>query len=160
MNRTACALLLFLVITLFFTSIIQDTSAQLSSLLNPSNVNQQYVTYQEQSNFFHEFNVPVHQRGLKGISTDSEGNPWFYHQTNKTSTIINYNLTNNNFRSFQVEGKTVTDNPVINLAGGQMTYDGKTNNIWFTDARIILLEVLIYKVVKLLSIEFQQTILE
>ena len=30
----------------------------------------------------------------------------------------------------------MTDNPVINLAGGQLIYDQKRNNIWFTDARI------------------------
>ena len=30
----------------------------------------------------------------------------------------------------------MTDNPVINLAGGQLIYDQKRNSIWFTDARI------------------------
>ena len=108
----------------------------MSSLLNPSNINQQYVTYQKQSNFIHEFNVPVDQRGLKGITTDSQGNPWFYYQTNKTSTIMKFNLVNNNFSFYPVEGKTVTDNPVINLGGGQLIYDQKKNSIWFTDARI------------------------
>jgi streptogramin lyase len=110
-----------------------------SQLSSPLNVNQQFVTYQRQSNFIHEFDLPpsVDQRGLKGISTDSQGNPWFYHQTNKTSTImIMFNLTNNKFSSYPVEGRTVTDNPIINLAGGQMTYDEKTNSIWFTDARV------------------------
>ena len=78
----------------------------------------------------------VDQHGLKGITTDSQGNPWFYHQTNKTSTIMKFNLANNTFSSYPVEGKTVTDNPVINLAGGQMIYDEKRNSIWFTDARV------------------------
>ena len=121
MNRTTCALSLFFVITLFLTSTKLGTSAQLSNISNPPNVNQQYVTYQKQSNFIHEFNVPVDQRGLKGITTDSQGNPWFYHQTNKTSTIMKFNIVNNNISSYPVEGKTVTDNPVINLAGGQST---------------------------------------
>ena len=109
-----------------------------SQLSSPLNVNQQFVTYQRQSNFIHEFNLPssIDQHGLKGITTDSQGNPWFYHQTNKTSTIMKFNLTNNKFNSYSVEGKTVTDNPVINLAGGQLIYDEKRNNIWFTDARI------------------------
>ena len=129
MNRKTYARLLFLVITLFFTSIIQGTAAQVSSLLNPSNINQQYVTYQKQSNFIHEFNAPADQHGLKGITTDSQGNPWFYHQTNKTSTIMKFGLANNNFSSYPVEGKTVTDTPVINLAGGQMIYDEKRNSI-------------------------------
>jgi streptogramin lyase len=132
-------ILSFLVISiiLFLPSIIQPSSSQLSSLSNPPNVNQQFVTYQEQSNFIHEFNVPlVNERGLKGITTDSQGNPWFYHQTNKTSTIMKFNFANNNFSSYPVEGKTITDNPVINLAGGQMIYDEKRNSLWFTDARI------------------------
>jgi virginiamycin B lyase len=130
----------FLIISaaLFLPSIIQPSASQLSSLSNPPNVNQQFVTYQKQSNFIHEFNLPasVDQRGLKGITTDYLGNPWFYDQTNKTSMIMKYNLANNTFSSYPVEGKTVTDNPVINLAGGQLIYDQKRNSIWFTDARI------------------------
>jgi len=125
-------------IILFLPSIIQPSSSQLSSLSNPPIVNQQFVTYQKQSNFIHEFSLPqsVNERGLKGITTDSQENPWFYHQTNKTSTIMKFNFANNNFSSYPVEGKTITDNPVINLAGGQMIYDDKRNNIWFADARI------------------------
>ena len=49
---------------------------------------------------------------------------------------MKYTLANDTFNSYPVEGKTVTDNPVINLAGGQLIYDEKRNNIWFTDARI------------------------
>ena len=76
MNKSACALLLLFIITLFFASIIQGTAAQVSSLTNPPNVNQQLVTYQKKSNFFHEFNLPlsVDQRGLKGVATDYQGN--------------------------------------------------------------------------------------
>jgi streptogramin lyase len=130
--------LLFFLIVLSFLPIIQHSSAQVSSLSNPPNVNQQLVTYQKKSNFFHEFNLPlsVDQRGLKGIATDYQGNPWLYYQTNKTSKIIKFNIVNNTFTSYPVEGKTVTDSPVINLAGGQLIYDQKRNSIWFTDARI------------------------
>jgi virginiamycin B lyase len=99
--------------------------------------NQNYVTYQKQSNFIHEVSVPlVNQRGLKGITTDLQGNAWFYHQTNKTSTLMKFNLENNTFNSYPIDGKTVTDNTIINLAGGQIIYDEKRNSIWFTDARI------------------------
>jgi streptogramin lyase len=138
MNITTYVQLLFFTTTVFFPSVIQGTSAQLSSLSNPSNVNQQFVTYQKQSNFIHEFNLPasVDQHGLKGITTDSQGNPWFYDQTNKSSMIMKYTLANNTFSSYPVEGKTMADNPVINLAGGQLIYDQKRNSIWFTDARI------------------------
>ena len=94
------------------------------------------MTYQKHSNFIHEFNVPINQRGLKGIVTDSEGNPGIYHQTNNRSIIMKYSPASNTFKSYSVFGKTVTDTPVINLAGGQMIYDEKRNSIWFTDARI------------------------
>jgi len=130
--------LLVSTVLLFVPSIIPESYPQLSSILNPPNVNQKFVIYQKQNNFIHEFNLPpsVDQLGLKGITTDSQGNPWFYHQTNKTSTIMKFNLTNNTFSPIPVEGKTVTDNPVINLAGGQIIYDEKRNTIWFTDARV------------------------
>ncbi len=129
--------LLVSIVILSVTS-IHVSYSQLSSLSNPPNVNQQFVTYQKQSNFIHEFNLPssVDQHGLKGITTDSQGNPWFYDQTNNTSMVMKFNIGNNTFNSYPVEGKTVTDNPVINLAGGQLIYDQKRNSIWFTDARI------------------------
>lgn len=72
-NRISCVDFLFFLIVLSFPSVIQYSSAQLTSLSNPPNVNQQFVTCQKQSNFIHEFNLPpsVDQRGLKGITTDS-----------------------------------------------------------------------------------------
>ncbi|MFN2435308.1 MAG: hypothetical protein ABR515_08030 [Nitrososphaeraceae archaeon] len=108
--------------------------------MNPpslENTNQQSVTYQKKSNFIHEFSVPnLSEQGLKGIVTDSDGNAWFYHQTNKTSTIIKFNPVENVFISYPIEGNTMTDNAVINLAGGQLIYDEERDSIWFTDARI------------------------
>jgi virginiamycin B lyase len=123
---------------LFLPSIIQPSASQLSSISNPPSISQQFVTFQKQSNFIHEFNLPssVDQHGLKGITTDSQGSPWFYDQTNKSSMIMKFNLANNTFSSYPVQGNTVTDNAVINLAGGQLIYDQKMNSIWFTDARI------------------------
>jgi len=43
------------------------------------------VTYNKQSNFIKEFNIPnnIQELGLKGITTDSEGNAWFYHVITK-----------------------------------------------------------------------------
>ena len=120
MKITTYVQLLFFITTVFFPSVIRGTSAQLSSLSNPPNVNQEFVTYQKHSNFIHEFNLPasVDKHGLKGITTDSQGNPWFYDQTNKLSMIMKYTLANDTFNSYSIDGKTVTDNPVINLAGG------------------------------------------
>ena len=54
----------------------------------------------------------------------------------------------------------MTDNPVINLAGGQLIYDQKRNSIWFTDARINALGSLDIQSGKLQSTEFQRITLE
>jgi virginiamycin B lyase len=114
----------------------QNSSSQTYSLTSTPNVSQQFLTYQKQSNFIHEYNVPLDQRGLKGITTDSHGNPWFYHQANHTSMIIKFNFVNNTFNYYPIQGRTVTDIPIINLAGGQLIFDQKRNGIWFTDARV------------------------
>ena len=95
------------------------------------------VTYSKQSNFIKEFKIPnnIQELGLKGITTDSEGNAWFYHTTNKTSTVIKFEPENENFTQYNVEGNTVVENAVINLAGGQLVFDDKRDIVWFTDAR-------------------------
>jgi virginiamycin B lyase len=116
---------------------IHESSSQPSSIPNPVITDQQLVTYQKESNFIHEFNVPnLKEKGLKGIVTDSDGNAWFYHQTNKTSTLIKFDTHNDTFSSYPIEGTTVTDNSIINLGGGQLIYDEKRKSIWFTDARL------------------------
>jgi len=98
---------------------------------------QDMITYNKQSNFIKEFKIPnnMQELGLKGITVDSDGNAWFYHTTNKTSTIIKFDPENENFTQYDIAGKTVVDNAIINLAGGQLIFDGKRIIIWFTDAR-------------------------
>jgi virginiamycin B lyase len=93
------------------------------------------VTYQKQSNFIKEFKIPLQDRGLKGITTDSHGNPWFFHSTNKSSTVVRLEMTGMKFTQYDVGGKTAVDNAIVNLAGGQLVFDGLRNAIWFTDAR-------------------------
>jgi virginiamycin B lyase len=95
------------------------------------------VTYSKQSNFIKEFKIPnnLQELGLKGITVDSEGKVWFYHATNKTSTVIKFNPQNENFTQYNVKGKTVVDNAIINLAGGQLIFDSNRSIVWFTDAR-------------------------
>jgi streptogramin lyase len=93
------------------------------------------VTYEKQSNFIKEFKIPSSERGLKGITTDPLGNVWFYHSTFNTSTIVRFNPASLKFTKYNVVGKTVVDNAIVNLAGGQLVFDGATNIIWFTDAR-------------------------
>lgn len=129
---------LLILLFIFASSfVIYEGSSQRSSIPNLVNTDQQLVNYQKQSNFIHEFNVPnLNEKGLRGIVTDSDGNPWFYHQTNKTSTLIRFNHINDSFSSYPIEGATITDNSIINLGGGQLIYDEKRQRIWFTDARL------------------------
>jgi virginiamycin B lyase len=128
---------ILILVASFALFLINESSSQILNPPSLENTNQQSVTYQKKSNFIHEFSVPnLSEQGLKGIVTDSDGNAWFYHQTNKTSTIIKFNPMENVFISYPIEGNTMTDNAVINLAGGQLIYDEERDSIWFTDARI------------------------
>jgi virginiamycin B lyase len=124
----------------FFLLFSLEALAQPTSTTTPNISLEELVTYTRQSNFIKEFEIPIiEERGLKGITTDSQGNAWFYHSTNKTSTIIKLELEDDNnnktFTSYNIEGNTVVDSPIINLAGGQLVFDNGRNLIWFTDAR-------------------------
>ena len=128
--------LLFLGISFVFSFVIHESYSQ-PSISSPVINDQQTVNYQKESYYIHEFNVPnLEDKGLKGIVTDSDGNPWVYHQTNKTSMLLKFNPYNDTFSSYPIEGATITDNSIINLAGGQLVYDEKRKSIWFTDARL------------------------
>jgi virginiamycin B lyase len=96
-----------------------------------------YIKSQLQSDFIKEFEVPIDNNGtgLKGITTDSKNNVWFYHNTNTSSTIIEFNPDNKTFTKFPIVKKTNVDNAITNLAGGQIIYDKTRNLIWFSDAR-------------------------
>jgi streptogramin lyase len=128
--RVCILSILLLVPVPFFFALLppQTTNGQLITLKD-------LVTYQKQSNFIKEFKIPLQDRGLKGITTDSHGNPWFYHSTNKSSTVVMLEMTGMKYTQYDVGGKTVVDNAIINLAGGQLIFDGLRNAIWFTDAR-------------------------
>lgn len=96
---------------------------------------EEFVTYEKQSGFIKEFAAPFEELGLRGITTDSQGKVWFYHSTNATSTLVLFNPNNGEFTKFPVEGETVADNPIINLASSQLAFDSERNAVWFTDAR-------------------------
>ncbi|MGH9974344.1 MAG: virginiamycin B lyase family protein [Nitrososphaeraceae archaeon] len=96
---------------------------------------QDWVKYQKQSSYIKEFEIPLNELGLKGITTDPEGNIWLYHSTNKTSTILMFDPKGKEFRQFDVEGTTKTNSAIISLAGGQLVFDNIRNAVWFTDAR-------------------------
>jgi hypothetical protein len=67
------------------------------------------ITYSTQSNFIKEFKIPLKELGLKGITTDADGNAWFYHSTNESSTILTLNLTTQQFKQYRIEGRTLVD---------------------------------------------------
>jgi streptogramin lyase len=52
--------------------------------------------------------------GLKGITTDPQGNAWFYHGINKSSSIIKLNPQNGSFTQYKIGGNIVADDAVIN----------------------------------------------
>ena len=95
----------------------------------------EFVTYEKKSGFIKEFAVPFEELGLRGINTDPKGNVWSYHSTNLTSTLVSFNPNDGKFTKFPVEGETVADNPIINLASAQLAFDSQRNAVWFTDAR-------------------------
>jgi len=111
----------------FFASPSIQLMAQQSS--NPT-----YVTYEKRSNYIKEFKIPINERGLKGIATDSEDNVWFYHATSNDSMIMKMSK-GHNFTKYSIPGNTTVDTAIINLAGGQLLFDNISNVIWFTDAR-------------------------
>ena len=110
---------------------IQNIQGQLQQLQT------EYIKYQYQSDYIKEFEISqiVNETGLKGITTDSKNNVWFFHNTNTSSVIIEFNPVNNTFTKYPITKKTNVDNAITNLAGGQLTFDETRNLIWFSDAR-------------------------
>jgi virginiamycin B lyase len=95
----------------------------------------EFVTYSRNSSFIKEFQVPVDDFGLRGITTDTLGNVWFHHSTSKASEIFKFEPEANQFTKYTIEEKTQTNDAIISLSGGQLIYDKDRNVIWFTDAR-------------------------
>ena len=129
--------ILFIVILSLSLSVtaIRFASAQ-QQLQQIPNAADELVTYEKHSNFIKEFQIPFKERGLRGITTDSEGNAWFLYSTNKTSTIFKLEPDSGKLTQYPVTGETVADNPVINLAAAQLVFDKERDAIWFTDARV------------------------
>ncbi|MBI3842089.1 MAG: hypothetical protein HY295_02920 [Thaumarchaeota archaeon] len=91
--------------------------------------------YHRHSNFIKEFASPLHGLGLKGITTNSDGNAWFYYSTNKTTTLIKFDPSSEKFSQYDVAGATTVHDFIIELAGGQLVFDKSRNVVWFTDSR-------------------------
>jgi virginiamycin B lyase len=119
-----------LLLSLTYTFLAPPSIQLLAQQSSPQN----YVTYEKRSNFIKEFKIPINERGLKGIATDSEENVWFYHATSNGSMIMKMSK-GHNFTKYSIPGNTRVDTAIINLAGGQLLFDNTSNGIWFTDAR-------------------------
>ena len=124
-------LLILLVIVLIYTFLPSSSFRSLGQ----QSFAQNYITYEKQSNFIKEFKIPTNERGLKGVTTDSEDNVWFYHSTSNGSMIMKMSKDSANFTKYNIPGNTTVDTAVINLAGGQLLFDNTSDTIWFTDAR-------------------------
>lgn len=80
-----------------FPSIFKHVNAQVLGT-------EDLVTYSTRSNFIKEFKVPLEELGLKGITTDTDENVWFYHSTNQSSTILLLNTTTQQFEQYMIDG--------------------------------------------------------
>ena len=120
--------LFFLFVILFSFSSYDDVFAQEIS-------NNEFVAYSKKSNFIKEISIPVDDFGLRGITTDKNGNAWFYHATQNASSIFKFDPVTEKFLNFDILKKTNTKDVIVNLSGGHIIYDESRNIIWFTDAR-------------------------
>src|SRR5712692_1270635 len=115
----------FLLLSILFL-LVTSFSISSSFLFYPRVVNAQpitlkdMITYEKQSNFIKEFKIPLAGRGLKGITTDTLGNAWFYHSTFNRSTIVRLEPITMKFTA-----------PKAGPMGIVLSPDGK--NIWFAE---------------------------
>jgi virginiamycin B lyase len=136
-NNATVTILMALALSLApFAALMQQEQSAAAQQQAPSGSPEELVTYEKQSSFIKEFRIPLKELGLRGITTDSQGNAWFLHSTNNTSTIIRLEPDSGKFTQYPVKGETVADNPVINLAAAQLVFDKERNAVWFTDARV------------------------
>ena len=119
----------FLVFAILFSALSSGSVfAQETSL-------DEFVTYSKQSNFIKEIPFPTEEFGLRGITTDKNGNVWIYHATQNTSLISKFDPITKEFSNFDITETTTTNDVIVNLSGGHIIYDEFRNVIWFTDAR-------------------------
>ena len=94
-----------------------------------------FLTYSKESNFIKEIPFPTEELGLRGITTDKNGNAWMYYATQNTSMISKFDPDTEEFSKFDITKITKTKDVIINLSGGHIIYDELRDAIWFTDAR-------------------------
>lgn len=119
----------FLIFTIFLSLLPSSViSAQEISI-------EDFVTYSKQSNFIKEIPLPIEKYGLRGITTDTSGNPWMYYATQETSSIFKFDVITEKFSEYVIPDMTKTNDLIINLSGGNIVFDELRNYVWFTDAR-------------------------
>src|SRR3989442_9558521 len=94
------SLMVILFLSFYLTVAIRFGSAQ----QQVPGTTEDLVTYEKHSNFIKEFSIPSNERGLRGIATDSEGNAWFLHSTNKTSTIFKLEPQSGDYTQYPIKG--------------------------------------------------------
>ncbi len=123
-------------IGLFFLSVILFSFLSYGNVFAQEISDNEFVTYVKKSNFIKEISIPVDDFGLRGITTDKNGNAWFYHATQNASSIFKFDLVTEKFSNFDILKNTNTKDVIVNLSGGHIIYDESRNMMWFTDARI------------------------
>jgi streptogramin lyase len=95
------------------TSIIQMPIQNIQGQLQQPQTD--YIKYEYQSDYIKEFEISqiVNETGLKGITIDSKNNAWFFHNTNTSSAIIEFNPVNNTFIKYPITKKTNVDNAIM-----------------------------------------------
>jgi len=120
---------------LFLLSVILFSFLSFSNVFAQEISNDEFVTYSKKSNFIKEIPFPNDDLGLRGITTDKNGNAWIYHATQNASSIFKFDPVTEKFSNFDILKKTNTKDVIVNLSGGHIIYDESRNMIWFTDAR-------------------------
>lgn len=120
---------------LFFLSVVLFSFLSYDDIFAQEISYDEFVTYSKKSNFIKEIPFPNEELGLRGITTDKNGNAWIYHATQNTSSISKFDPVTEKFSNFEILKKTNTKDVIVNLSGGHIIYDESRNTIWFTDAR-------------------------
>ena len=120
---------------LFFLSFVLFSFLSYESVFAQEISNNGFVTYFKKSNFIKEIPIPIDDFGLRGITTDKNGNAWTYHSTQNASSILKFDPVTEKFSNYDILKKTNTKDVIVNLSGGHIIYDESRNTVWFTDAR-------------------------
>ena len=106
--------LLFFLQHPFFLVHFSDKDLLIQNIYGQLQQQTEFIKYHYQSKFINEFDILIdnNDRGLKGIITDSEDNVWFYHNTNTSSIIIEFNPINKTFTKYKYINNLILLTPI------------------------------------------------